>query len=134
MNKQRSAVLLIALALSALLFLAGYAMTQAKGDAADKEEEMSAILEPDMMFGIDIEDISDDRIDAELDAAASTGAAWIRIYAFWRFIEPQPPDERYRDGQWGSFSGKHAYTWDHVDRIVDGARRRGLNVYLTNMW
>ena len=100
----------------------------------DYRKENPVVIQPDNMFGIDIEDISDDRIDDTLDKLSETGASWIRVYAMWSFIEPNPPDVSYADGSWGNFTGRHAYNWDHLDKIVNGARERGINVYLTNIW
>lgn len=101
---------------------------------SQKEGSPTVVLGPDSMFGIDVEDIQDDRISETLDKILEAGASWIRIYAIWRNIEPNPPDEKFADGSWGNFTGRHFYRWGHLDRIIDGAHARGVNVYLVNIW
>ncbi|MDP3963185.1 MAG: glycosyl hydrolase [bacterium] len=134
MHMRRVAIYTFLWVMIFLLLMGGKFAQTEYGEQDDGSAVAPQVMrEPYAMFGIDIEDIADDRIDEELDAAASTGAAWIRIYAMWKFIEPEPPHEAFRNGQWGTFTGRHRYNWSHVDRIVDAARDRGLNVYLTNM-
>lgn len=50
--------------------------------------------------------------DRELDAAAKTGAQWLRVHIDWHFIEP--------------VEGK--FDWAYADRWINGARSRGLKV------
>ncbi|MEZ4463311.1 MAG: beta-galactosidase [bacterium] len=53
--------------------------------------------------------------DAELDQAAALGVSWIRIDNNWINVEPE--EGRFR--------------FEELDRVVDGARRRGLQVFMT---
>ncbi len=53
--------------------------------------------------------------DAELDAVAELGVGWIRIDNNWLTVEAQ----------------QGRYEWRELDRVVDGARQRGLQVYMT---
>lgn len=53
--------------------------------------------------------------DDELDALADLGVGWVRIDVNWFVVEP-------REG---------AYDWREIDRVVDGARARGLQVFAT---
>lgn len=86
------------------------------------------------LFGIDVEHISEDRADAVLDRIQESGASWIRLYALWLHLEPNPPDPAFKTHDAGTLSGKHIYKWDYLDKLVDAARRRGIEVYLTNIW
>jgi hypothetical protein len=56
--------------------------------------------------------MSDVDADRELDAAAKTGATWLRVLIDWHIVEPMPG----------------AFNWGYVDHWVNGARARGLNV------
>ena len=51
-------------------------------------------------------------IDRQLDVAAASGARWIRLDIDWSYVEPEP----------GRFR------WCRTDRVVAGARERGLDV------
>lgn len=53
--------------------------------------------------------------DDELDAAAAIGVRWIRIDNNWITVEPEPGRFRFEE----------------LDRVVNGARQRGLEVYMT---
>ncbi|MEO3757313.1 cellulase family glycosylhydrolase [Mycobacterium sp. B14F4] len=50
--------------------------------------------------------------DGELDAAARTGATWLRVFIDWSRVEPMPG----------------AYNWGYVDHWIDGALSRGIKV------
>jgi hypothetical protein len=56
--------------------------------------------------------MSDVDADRELDAAAKTGATWLRVLIDWHIVEPMPG----------------AFNWGYVDHWINGARARGLNV------
>jgi hypothetical protein len=51
-------------------------------------------------------------VDADLDLMASTGARWLRVGIGWGHVETRPG----------------VYDWLPTDRLVLGARRRGLSV------
>lgn len=53
-----------------------------------------------------------DDMERELDAVVDSGAAWVRLDVDWSQVE----DTRGR------------YTWSRVDRVVDAARDRGIEV------
>ncbi len=53
--------------------------------------------------------------DDELDALADLGVGWVRVDANWLSMEPRQGDFR----------------WGEMDRVVNGARARGLQVYMT---
>jgi hypothetical protein len=57
---------------------------------------------------------SDAELARDLDHVAFSGAKWIRIDADWKSIEQNP-------GGWN---------WRYTDRVVDGARARGLKIVL----
>lgn len=50
--------------------------------------------------------------DRELDAAAKTGATWLRVLIDWHLVEPMPG----------------AFDWGYVDHWINGAQSRGLKV------
>jgi hypothetical protein len=50
--------------------------------------------------------------DRELDAAAKTGATWLRVLIDWHLVEPMPG----------------AYNWGYVDHWINGALARGMKV------
>ena len=50
--------------------------------------------------------------EGELDAAAKTGASWLRVIVDWAKIEPSPG----------------TVDWDYMDRWTDGAVSRGLKI------
>ncbi|MCB9524204.1 MAG: beta-galactosidase [Myxococcales bacterium] len=51
----------------------------------------------------------------ELDALADLGVGWVRVDGNWFTLEP----------------AEGRYAWADMDRVVDGARARGLQVYMT---
>lgn len=51
-------------------------------------------------------------VDADLDLMASTGAEWLRVGISWAHVEATPG----------------VYDWAGTDRVVFGARQRGLSV------
>lgn len=53
-----------------------------------------------------------DEAEGELDAAARTGASWLRVFIDWSRVEPMPG----------------AYDWGYVDHWVNGALARGIKV------
>jgi hypothetical protein len=50
--------------------------------------------------------------DGELDAAARTGATWLRVFIDWSRVEPMPG----------------AFDWGYVDHWINGALARGIKV------
>jgi hypothetical protein len=50
--------------------------------------------------------------DRELDAAASTGATWLRVMIDWHVVEPKPGE----------------FNWGYVDHWINGSLNRGLKV------
>lgn len=56
--------------------------------------------------------MSPEDADRELDAAAKTGATWMRVLIDWHAIEPE----------------KGEFYWSYVDHWVDGAKQRGMRV------
>jgi polysaccharide biosynthesis protein PslG len=56
--------------------------------------------------------MSDVDADRELNAAARTGATWLRVLIDWHIVEPMPG----------------AFNWGYVDHWINGARQRGMNV------
>jgi hypothetical protein len=50
--------------------------------------------------------------DRELDAAAQTGATWLRVLIDWHLVEPLPG----------------AFDWGYVDHWINGALARGMKV------
>lgn len=58
----------------------------------------------------------DDVFNADLDAIAGFGARWIRTPLRWSNVEAK---------------GKGIYNWRMADRLVQGARSRGLDLVLT---
>lgn len=56
--------------------------------------------------------MSDVDADRELDAAARTGATWLRVLIDWHLVEPMPG----------------AFNWGYVDHWINGALTRGLKV------
>lgn len=72
---------------------------------------LSAPAAADNAVGVNVHLPADD----ELDACADLGVGWIRIDNNWLVVEP-------RDGR---------YEWRELDRVVDGARARGLEVFMT---
>jgi GH35 family endo-1,4-beta-xylanase len=56
--------------------------------------------------------MSDVDADRELDAAAKTGATWLRVLIDWHLVEPMPG----------------AFNWGYVDHWINGALSRGLKV------
>jgi polysaccharide biosynthesis protein PslG len=56
--------------------------------------------------------MSDVDADRELDAAAKTGATWMRVLIDWSRVEPMPG----------------AFNWGYVDHWIDGALSRGIKV------
>jgi hypothetical protein len=61
---------------------------------------------------IDLERADEGAVAATLDAIAASGLTWVRQRFPWAAIEPQPG----------------VYDWARWDRLVDGARARGLRV------
>ncbi len=53
--------------------------------------------------------------DVILDRIAEAGIAWIRIDVRWSLVQPEPD----------------VWDWTAIDRVVDGARARGLEIYAT---
>ena len=51
-------------------------------------------------------------VEADLDLMASTGAEWLRVGISWGQVEPTPGAAR----------------WTGIDRVVRGARQRGMSV------
>jgi hypothetical protein len=56
--------------------------------------------------------MNDTEANRELDAAAGTGATWLRVLIDWHRIEPMPG----------------AFNWGYVDHWINGALARGLKV------
>jgi hypothetical protein len=55
---------------------------------------------------------NDAEIETELTTMVDAGASWIRVVVLWQAVEPQPG----------------VFDWDIPDRVIDAARRHGLNV------
>jgi hypothetical protein len=64
---------------------------------------------------------SDSDLAKDLDLMASTGAKWVRFDFPWASVEPTPPS--LLDGVLTS-----TFDWRRVDRLVDAAHARGLQV------
>lgn len=56
--------------------------------------------------------MNDADADGELDAAAKTGATWMRVLIDWSRVEPMPG----------------AFNWGYVDHWINGALSRGIKV------
>ena len=56
--------------------------------------------------------MSPEDAERELDAAAKTGARWLRVHIDWHFIEPV----------------RGEFDWAYADRWINGARSRGFTV------
>lgn len=56
--------------------------------------------------------MSDAEAEGELDAAARTGASWLRVFIDWSRVEPMPG----------------AFDWGYVDHWINGALARGIKV------
>jgi hypothetical protein len=56
---------------------------------------------------------TDAQLEADLNAIASTGATWIRLPFDWNSVQP---------------TSRGTFNWSYEDRVVDAARRHGLQV------
>lgn len=63
-------------------------------------------------------ELSDEEIAAELDVARDAGARWVRFDLNWAVIQEE---------------GRESWRWEPFDRMIEGARARGLNV-LGTIW
>jgi len=63
-------------------------------------------------------ELSAEELAAELDVARDAGARWLRVDVNWDVVQAGGPD---------------SWDWDAFDRIVEGARARGLKV-LGTIW
>ncbi len=65
-----------------------------------------------------LHELTEEELAAELDVARDAGARWLRFDVNWDVIQAGGPD---------------AWAWEPFDRIVEGARARGLKV-LGTIW
>lgn len=69
----------------------------------------------------------------DIDTLAAAGVQWIRLAAWWWFIEPSAPDRSQAiPGVYGRLSGLHTYAsdWSGLDYPVSYANSHGINVLL----
>lgn len=93
--------------------------------ASTRSVQLSALLTLLLSCGAPIAsaDVGDESLginahvptDDQLEMAVDLGVPWIRVDANWRDIH----------------TGPGRFTWDAMDRVVEGARARGLRVYMT---
>lgn len=93
--------------LTVLLSVTGFRAAEAEGEAV--------VVPPDgygFSVGAPMTWMSDIEADGELDAAAKTGATWLRVLIDWHLVEPMPG----------------AFNWGYVDHWINGALARGMKV------
>ncbi|MCW5879427.1 MAG: O-antigen ligase family protein [Anaerolineae bacterium] len=108
-----AALIFSALALAAAVLLAR--SIRASQAAARGIEAAPAAHSPRLGANVDLLALDDPALARQLDAAHAAGLTWLRQRVEWAAIEPQPG----------------VYRWDSIDRLVDAARARGLDIALT---
>jgi hypothetical protein len=70
-----------------------------------------------LVFGLDyggtLDSMSPSALDSALDDAVTLGTRWIRIDVAWSYVQPDGPT---------------GYRWAGLDRVIQAARARGLDV------
>jgi len=112
----RHRILLVVVTLAALLLPA--AMAGANGSQFTTVEAPAELL-----FG--------GSPDAGLDQISDLGATAIRLQLSWSSVAPDPSARRAPSFNQTDPSAYPAGVWDRWDAAIDGARARGLKVYLT---
>jgi hypothetical protein len=97
----------------------GFAMLLAVVPAIDVESERYVdVIDRDRVgFALGFVPVYErrDRLERDLDAIAASGARWLRFDFYWAALEPE----------------RGRFEWRRADRVVDGARERGLKIVAT---
>jgi hypothetical protein len=107
-----------------LLLLAALGLAAAPAPAlAGPDQESTFQDDPQLVYGTPAQQ------DAALDRMAGLGADRLRITVFWKLVAPAAEEQRKPGGFDGSDPAAYPPgTWDRYQRLIDGARARGMDV------
>ena len=74
---------------------------------------------------------TDSQVEQTLDLLRAMGVDRVRVSVFWRLLAPQPDATTRPSFDADNPAAYAPSAWDRYDRIVVGARRRGLGLHLT---
>jgi hypothetical protein len=109
-------------ALSALLALAALALLASPANASPRQA---------MTFEAPSELLDDATRDATLDEIRSFGVDRVRQLVYWSSFAPRPDSKRRPRFDAADPDAYPPGTWDRLDRLVDGAGARGIQLQLT---
>jgi len=75
--------------------------------------------------------LDDTRREETLDEIDAFGVDHIRVLVYWRRFAPDATSRRRPDFDASDHTAYRAGNWGELDRLVDSARRRGIEVHLT---
>ena len=106
---------LVTVLVPVLLLLAGMLLEGVAGSAAGAANRSGEPVGTRVGFsnGHEILWMSDADLEADLDGMAASGARWLRVDFDWPSVQA---------------GGRDRWNWTHIDRVVRGARARGLRV------
>ena len=101
------------------------ALSLAPGTSASPSQESMVMDDIRLVYGTDAQ------VEQALDLLRSIGVDRLRVSVFWRLLAPNPDDMTRPSFDATNPSDYSASGWKRYDRIVVGARRRGIAVLFT---